>query len=116
MLQATNDSLNPSHFGSSHRRLGLVLLILLPIQLGFGYFIHAHPTTVSSSKLSVKSKPWTNILHPLGGVVILVLGWITVWQGFEEWEIWSGLGPVPQGVRVVYGIIIGVSLDFAWPI
>ena len=113
-LQSTNLTFGPEadHFFSDHRRMGLVLLLLLFLQVIFGsvvrrlflfsrrlfppsrrltFFstspslpqIHWSPTS-HRSKPVFKGKSIQNLLHPLLGVAILAVGWATSWLGFGE--------------------------------
>ncbi|KAL7416761.1 hypothetical protein BDY24DRAFT_378185 [Mrakia frigida] len=108
-IHATNLStgMTSDHFWSSHRALGLSVFILIIFQIGFGSAIHLRPAS-HHSKAQIKGKSIQNWLHPVVGVLILVIGWATVWSGFDEWASSSGLGSVPKGVRVAWGVLLGI--------
>ncbi|KAL7412547.1 hypothetical protein BDY24DRAFT_442097 [Mrakia frigida] len=108
-IRATNLTYGPeaSHFFSDHRRMGLVLFLLLFLQVIFGSVIHWTPAS-HRSKGVFKGKSIQNLLHPLLGVAILAVGWATCWLGFDEWELFSGLGPVSRGVRIGWVVLLGI--------
>jgi hypothetical protein len=71
--------------------------------------MHVYPAA-PGQKLRFMGKPLQNWIHPLIGVIILAVGWITTYQGFDEWATWAGLGSVPKGVVIAWGILLGVFL------
>lgn len=76
--------------------------------------IHWSPSS-RRSKHVLKGKSIQNLVHPLLGVAILALGWATCWLGFDEWEKWSGLEAVSRGVKIAWGVLLGVSRRRALP-
>lgn len=57
----------------------------------------------------IYTKPIQNWLHAIMGLVILAVGYATVWTGIDLWPEASDLPPVPRSVKILFWILLGVS-------
>nr|XP_019045750.1 hypothetical protein I302_06141 [Kwoniella bestiolae CBS 10118]OCF24680.1 hypothetical protein I302_06141 [Kwoniella bestiolae CBS 10118] len=95
-------------FNSTHRKLGLTLFILSIIQTLLGILTHWWQP---KHRLQTKSgRGPVNFLHMLLGLVVVGIGFGTVWWGLdEEWERWSGTGAPSVGWKVGWGLVVGIT-------
>ncbi|WWC88768.1 uncharacterized protein L201_003681 [Kwoniella dendrophila CBS 6074] len=95
-------------FDSTHRKLGLTLFILSIIQVLLGILPHfwqpKHKLQTSSGRGPI------NFLHMLLGLVVVGVGFGTVWWGIDqEWEMYSGKGKPNVGWKVGWGLVVGIT-------
>ncbi|KAK8858504.1 hypothetical protein IAR55_002731 [Kwoniella newhampshirensis] len=94
-------------FNSSHRKLGLTLFILTVAQTLLGLFVHFYQRPHRLQTASGRGP--TNFLHITLGVVIVGIGFGTVWKGIdEEWGLYSGTGRPNVGWKVGWGLIVAI--------
>ncbi|KAI5478611.1 hypothetical protein MNV49_004753 [Pseudohyphozyma bogoriensis] len=103
-------------FDDTHTRLGLALFLLVIVQVAVGTLAHTvHIPTSEISRVPSLSGKFTGkglvrIFHIILGITIVVLGFVQVKLGFEEYEEKSDGGhETPMGVKVVFWVLVGVE-------
>lgn len=92
---------------STHRTMGLVVLILLLVQSVLGVVTHWRRQILRMR--SSKRSP-VNYLHIFLGVGLLAISWAQVWTGLDyEWPIWSGYGRAGTGWRAGWAVGVAVG-------
>lgn len=128
MWHSQTNSEGESSVGSAHSVIGVILLILIIAQTLFGSLVRralssrapwpaiADPSSLAQihwSSLparmlpSFRRKPLGNWLHPLFGVLALVLAYVQVPLGLKYWNQVDE-DRVPTGVWIAYGVLAGV--------
>ena len=62
--------------------LGFVVLGAVVLQAGFGYAAHKSPL----SPISGSTRPGTRVVHILLGITVLVLSWVQISLGLNEYQ------------------------------
>ncbi|TYJ58907.1 hypothetical protein B9479_000340 [Cryptococcus floricola] len=98
-------------FETSHRKLGLALFVLCIFQTLLGIYTHSYRPTPNQKRFTTSSgRGPSNFIHMTLGLVVVAIGFATVWKGLdEEWEIWSGTGKPATGWKVGWGLVVGIT-------
>ncbi|AFR95058.2 hypothetical protein C343_03148 [Cryptococcus neoformans C23] len=95
-------------YNSTHRKLGLALFVLCIFQTLLGLFAHFYQR-VHRLQTTAGRGP-TNFIHMALGLVIIAVGWGTVWKGLdEEWGMYSGTGQPGIGWKAGWGLIVALA-------
>jgi len=92
---------DPDNWTTLHFRLGLVLLLLPILQSIYGTVLHMNRlnTPFDGPKSIVR------YIHPIGGITILVLGFIQVRSGMGQW---NAPGTVPRGIIIAFWVLVAL--------
>ncbi|ADV21802.1 Conserved hypothetical protein [Cryptococcus gattii WM276] len=94
-------------YNSAHRKLGLALFVLCIFQTLFGLFTHFYHRPHRLQTAAGRGP--TNFIHMVLGLVIVAVGWGTVWKGLdEEWGMYSGTGRPAIGWKAGWGLIVAL--------
>lgn len=95
-------------YNSTHRKLGLALFVLCIFQTLLGLFTHFYQR-VHRLQTTAGRGP-TNFIHMVLGLVIVAVGWSTVWEGLDaEWGMYSGTGKPGIGWKAGWGLIVALA-------
>ncbi|GFZ42603.1 hypothetical protein JCM24511_00319 [Saitozyma sp. JCM 24511] len=97
-------------FNSNHRKVGLALFLFMIGQVLLGIYVHWFRNLTGDRFRSKSGRSPTNFLHMIFGIVVVIAGFATTWEGIvEEWGIWSGTGAPSLGWKVGWVIIVGIT-------
>ncbi|KAF8899494.1 hypothetical protein CPB84DRAFT_1825362 [Gymnopilus junonius] len=85
------------HFGDSHRKYGIGILVLYLAQCTLGGIIHF------VKKKNRTRRPIQNYLHGVVGLVTIGVAMYQIYNGFHsEWQNTTGRGSLPGGLTVLF--------------
>ncbi|KAK4687769.1 hypothetical protein P7C73_g2349, partial [Tremellales sp. Uapishka_1] len=99
----------PGQFVTTHRKLALALFILMIFQVLLGVFVHWFKSSRFSKFRSSSGRGPSNYIHMGLGLVVVGVGFATIWEAMTEWDNFAGFGLVHVGWKVGWGLVVGLT-------